>query len=131
MTVSICRAIAILLLVCFASQAQAVVKLNDGFNAFAGFGTNFSPGTFRLGYNAWEGGMISSGFVGAIKSFNWGQSTYSSFGLGFNADGFSSNLGFQAAVGFDYDMIWELGLRGELMGRTNFNGNSVGLAHLT
>jgi hypothetical protein len=106
--------------------AHATVNLNQGFNAFAGVAVALTPGTFRMGYNAWEGGMISPGFLGAIKSFPWGPSTYSSFGFGINSDGFKSMPGFQAAAGFDFDMFWNIGFRGEVMARTNLNGNSVG-----
>ena len=122
--------IGLFVLTLLSTNANATVRLNQGFNAFAAAGVNYTTGSFRAGYNAWEGGMLSPGFVGAIKSFAWGQSTYSSFGLGINADGFSSNLGFQAASGFVFDIFWNIGLRGELMGRTNFNGNSVGFGLL-
>jgi hypothetical protein len=109
----------------FASPAGATDNLNQGFNAFAAVGVALTPGSFRLGYNAWETGMISPGFFGAIKSFPWGKSTYSSFGFGMNSDGFKSMPGFQAAAGFDFDLFWNIGLRGEFMARTNLNGTAV------
>lgn len=119
------RSLIILIIFILIPKAKAEVHLNQGFNAYAAFGVAMTPGSFRLGYNAWEGGMISPGFLGAIKSFAWGKYTYSSFGFGVNSDGFASLPGFQAAAGFDFDIFANIGLRGEFMARTNFNGNAV------
>lgn len=125
MTIAVRRCLIILGFLAACSRGDAIVSLNRGVNAFAAFGVAMTPGSFRVGYNGWEGGMISPGFLGGIKSFAWGPSTYSSFGFGVNADGFNSNLGFQAATGFNFDMLWGLGFRGEFMARANFNGTAV------
>jgi hypothetical protein len=103
-------------------------KANAGFNAFAGAGSNFSfPGTLRAGSGDWEGGLLSSGFLGGNKVFSLSPKTYSSFALGINVDGFSTGLGFQAGLGFHQVLFRSIGLRGEVMARTNTNG--AALAH--
>lgn len=99
---------------------------SSGFNAFLAAGTNFTfPNAVRAGNGAWEGGLLSAGFIGANKNFPIGPHTYSGFGLGVNVDGFPSSLGFQASAGFNYELFWNIGLRGEMMARAVLNGSTL------
>ena len=96
----------------------------ESVHIYMAAGQNFYfPSSIRVGWGGWEGGTLSSGFVGLNKIFPLsGSSAYSSFGFGVNVDGFSSNLGFRSGVGVNYKMIWELGLRMEMFALANFNG---------
>jgi hypothetical protein len=113
-------------------ESQAIGQ--SSFTSFIGAGMNFTfPATIRLGSGSWEFGMLSPGFLGASEYFSLTPKTYSSFGLGINADGSPTGVGFQAGIGFYQELFWDIGFRAEMMARTNSNGasNAHGLAGLS
>lgn len=125
------RLAVILFLFVISERSLAVVSTNRGFSSYIAAGPNFVfPGALRIGYGDWEGGLISPGFLGVDKIFPIGGSTYSSFGVGFSANDFSSSGGPQVAIGFNWDLLWHIGLRGELVGRALFDGSSAGFGLL-
>ncbi len=122
--------LAFVLLIGFSKQAFAASRAsaNSGFNSFLGAANNFVfPGTIRVGWGDWEFGMLSPSFVGFDKVFSLGANTYSSFGIGGNADGYKAGVGIQIGAGFHYEIIWGVGLRGEVMAKSISNG--AGIAH--
>ena len=93
-------------------------------HAYVAFGNNFNfPGSVRLGWNKWEFGQISMGMYGAVKRNYFKPSYYSGFGLVLVGLGTEVGFGFTGSMGFDYDMIWGLGFRGELMGTVEHHGH--------
>lgn len=100
---------------------------NSGPNFYAAAGPNFIfPTSVRVGWDQWEAGLLSRGFIGFNKNFPvTNSSTYAGFGLGINSDSFSTNLGFQASVGFNYDLFAGIGVRGEILANANLNGNTT------
>jgi hypothetical protein len=113
----------------FTDAALAIGRVSStrsgGPNAYIAAGVNFViPGSVRIGWNSWEFGMLASDFYGASEHFPIGEHTYSSFGLGVGT-GITPNLGMQAAVGFNWNMFMNIGLRGELMANAVFNGASI------
>lgn len=95
-------------------------------HSYVAFGPNFAfPGAIRVGYKAWEAGLLSPGFLGIDKIFEIGNYTYSSFGFGFSANDFSSSAGLQVAIGINFGLVWGIGIRGEFIGRALFDGSSI------
>lgn len=113
----------LLIIVTFVNPTKAVGKIKTtGFKAYAAAGQNLIfPYSIRLGWNDWEVGRLSSNFIGASKYFPFGDYTYSSFALGVGYKGFSS-LGIQVAMGFNWTIFWDLGLRGEIIANAVING---------
>jgi hypothetical protein len=87
-----------------------------GLSATIGVGNNFgSPGTIRIGWNAWEYGMLTGRVYGASKLFFFSDSFYTSLGVGF----VESTLGVTAGIGAWYEMFWGIALRAEVSANVN------------
>lgn len=86
-------------------------KANE-YSFFVGVGPLLMmPGSFRLGINFWEFGMLNSWAYGVKRDFRRGN-TYSSFGLALVAP---SDPGIFAAIGYEKEIFWGL------TGRAEFN----------
>lgn len=121
--------IALIVLMCGLGPAASYgsSSSSQGFNFYAAAGPNFVfPTSIRLGWNRWEFGLLTRDFVGFNKTFPvTGRSIYSGFGIGINTDHYKKNVGFQVAVGFHYDLFWNLAVRGEMLANANLNGSTM------
>ncbi len=99
-----------------------------GLTAYFAAGPNFIiPGSFRIGWDQWEFGMLGHTLVGANKVFRLSSgNTYCGFGIGGDVEA-GSALGFQASMGWNYHLILGLGFRAEMLAFSAVNGRS--LAH--
>lgn len=113
----------------FSGNTLASGANENSFNFYFAAGPNFIlPTSVRLGLGRWEIGMLGRNFVGANKTFlSPNSAVYSGFALGVNTD-VSSNLGFQASVGVNYDMFWGIGLRAEILANANLNATATSYA---
>lgn len=113
-----------------AAPSRSSSSTGNGFNFYLAAGPNFIfPTSVRVGWNRWEAGMLGRGFVGFNKTFPVANSsTYSSFGLGLNADGLPTSIGFQAAFGVNYHLFWGTSFRAEMLANANLNGSSIAYA---
>lgn len=113
-------------------NVQASVSQKQGLTLYVAAGPNFVfPTSVRVGWNRWELGLLTRSFVGFNKTFPIsGRSSYAGFGIGFNSDPFQTNLGFQAALGYNYELPWNIGLRGEILANANLNGSTMSHALL-
>ncbi len=116
-----------MLVLIFSTHSALGATQATGPNLYLAAGPNFIfPSAVRAGWNRWEFGLLSRNFVGFNKTFPIsGRSFYAGFGLGINTDPFQKSLGFQAAVGFNYDLVWNLGFRGEMLAVANLNGSGT------
>ena len=122
------RALQILsvLVLIFSTHSALSASQATGPNLYLSAGPNFITSAVRVGWNRWELGLLSRNFVGFNKTFPIsGRAFYAGFGLGTNTDPFQKSLGFQAAVGFNYDLLWNLGFRGEMLAVANLNGSGT------
>jgi len=111
----------LILFFCFPNPAQAAPP--ERLYGFVGAGTNLSfPGTFRIGYKDWEGGLLIPGALGAQKRFFLVRHSYVSFGPALVAATPKTGLGFAASVGVDLLIGWGIGFRAEAMGVAGSNG---------
>lgn len=119
-----------LLIFLFSENLLAAPSRDGGFNFYMAAGPNFIvPTALRAGWNRWEFGILGRNFIGANKTFiSQKSSVYSGFGVGLSTDS-SSNLGFQASVGVNYDLFWGIGFRAEMLANAVLNGtaNAYGL----
>lgn len=108
-------------------SSSLALTMSPGLNTFWAFGQNFVfPGSARIGYQQWEGGILAPNFVGMAKSFSFSEKTYTSFGFGLDIVG-TVNPAFSAATGYKTRLIWGLDFRAELISRISVQ--SFGLAH--
>ncbi len=121
-----------ILVLSMSELVHASISGDKNFNFYLAAGPNFIfPTSVRVGWNRWEFGTLTRGFVGFNKTFPIsGRSIYAGFAVGINSDPFPSNAGFQASVGFNYELFWQLGLRGELLANANLNGSTMSHALL-
>lgn len=112
----------------FSEKTLAGGSKENGFNFYMAAGPNFvMPTSVRVGWNRWEIGMLGRNFIGANKTFLLPNSAvYSGFGLGVNTD-VSTNLGFQASVGVNYNW-WKIGFRAEMLANANLNSTATSYA---
>ncbi len=92
----------------------------DGFHAYAAYGINYSPASFRLGYEDWEVGLLNR-VPGFNKIFDVGSKNYSSFGLVIT----DSSIGTFSAIGTKFN-LWFIPMRAELS--AYFDAKSTGFA---
>ncbi|HEX4924262.1 MAG TPA: hypothetical protein VFV50_09250 [Bdellovibrionales bacterium] len=94
------------------------------FYAGAGTAVQF-PGTIRAGYGSWEGGLLTTGAVGADQLFRLDHGFYAAFGP---AAVFSEpvGLGFYGAFGGEWGLFWGLTLRTEMNAVAAHNGFARG-----
>jgi len=91
------------------------------FHAYGAYGINFSPASFRLGYDDWELGMLNR-VVGFNKIFDVGSTKYyTSFGFVIT----DSSIGTFSAIGTKFN-LWFIPMRAELSGY--FDAKSTGFA---
>lgn len=119
--------VVIILMFSFTVKLHAATSGAQGFNFYMAAGPNFViPTSVRLGWGRWEAGMLTRNFVGINKTFTApNSSVYAGFGLGVNTDPFQKNLGVQASIGVNYQLIWGLGIRAEMLANANFNSSSM------
>lgn len=91
----------------------------DGFHAYAAYGINYSPASFRLGYQDWEAGLLNR-VLGFNKIFDVGSSYYTSFGFVL-----TDSAGVYSGVGAKFN-LWFIPMRAELS--AYFTGQSTGFA---
>lgn len=111
-----------------AKTKKAAAAKQEGFTAYFAAGPNFIiPSSFRVGWDQWEFGMLGQTLIGANKVFRVPNgNTYCGFGVGGDVEA-GSALGFQASVGWNYNLILGLGFRVEMLAFSAVNGRS--LAH--
>jgi len=80
-----------------------------GVHGYAALGVNYSPGSFRLGYEDWEAGMLNRAY-GFDKIFDFGTRYYSSFGFVYTGD-----VGVYSGMGVKFD-LWFIPMRCEISG---------------
>lgn len=93
---------------------------------FYGLGTNFKPGeSIRLSVDDIEFGLLADQAMGVVKNFksDW---KYGSLGLATTGN----NLGLFGAMGFEWNMFWQVHFRGELYVLSYFDGFARGRALL-
>ena len=83
------------------------------------------PGAARLGYKAWEAGLLQPAVVGFDKVIPIGRVLYAALGPVATFQG-KTSFGFWAGFGFNYHLFWFLKLRGELSAVQSVNGYSNG-----
>lgn len=98
----------VLLFVSVQSRAQ-----HEAFHAYVAAGITFTPNTFRVGSEDWEGGLITNKRLGFGKIFDFGTRYYSSFGFVYTGD-----LGVYSAMGLKAH-LWIIPMRFELIGYTD------------
>jgi hypothetical protein len=110
----------------FSAETPRSASRPKGLNLYVAAGPNFVfPSSIRAGWNDWEGGMLSPGFIGINRVFFLNSGIYAALGLGVNSDAYPTNVGFQGSFGFRWNFLWKLGIRGEMLAKTNFNGNAI------
>jgi hypothetical protein len=119
------------LLFCFAIPSPAFVQGSTGahqpkgFSAFLGAGPNLIfPYSVRVGWNAWELGILNGDFKGINRVFFLNKTAYAGLALGVDANAFPGSLGFQGSLGVRWKLLGELGIRAEMAASTHFNGNT-------
>lgn len=118
----------------FCCQGAKATASVEGFHLFVGAGNNFVfPSTFRIGYQAWEYGQLSSNFWGAAKKFPVQKIYYTQMGIGMLSVG-ETTLGLSAALGCDFDLFVGLGFRVEIIGEVGANSfagaqGNIGLSY--
>ena len=109
------------LVILFASEILAAPP--QKFHNFLGVGPNFGfPGTFRVGYKDWEGGLLIPGAFGVQKRFFLLRHSYISFGPTLVAITPQIGFGFAGSAGFDLLIGWGIGFRGEAVGLVDHKG---------
>lgn len=94
---------------------------------YAGLGTAVQfPGTVRVGFNKWEGGLLTTGAIGADQIFELDRNFYAAFGPVATLGGESVGLGFYGAFGVECNLFWGLTFRGEMNGVAAHNGFARG-----
>lgn len=99
---------------------------HEAFHAYAAFGINYTPSSFRVGSGDWEAGMLN-GVYGFDKIFDFGSRYYSSFGFVYTGD-----PGFYSAMGLKFK-LWFIPMRCELSAYmdTKASGFASGLIGFT
>lgn len=112
----------IILTLILSPSASIAVEPRD-FHAYVAFGNNYNfPGSIRIGYNEWELGLLSMGVFGVVKRNYFQKHYYIEFGPSLIGSGSGVGFGFVAGLGFDYLLVWRLGLRGGILGFADHNG---------
>lgn len=111
-------ALPLLLLLPAAARAELFV--------YAGAGTAVQfPGTIRVGWGEWEGGLLTTAAIGADQLFRFDYGLYGAFGP---AAVFSepAGLGFYGAFGGEWGLFWGLTLRTEMNAVATHHGFARG-----
>lgn len=112
-----------------ASSVSVQAENRSGWSAYAAWGINYTfPGALRIGYDDWEYGLISQGFVGASKVFSAGSSTYTGFGIGLGSS--PNTLGFYGSAGYQGEMFWGIGFRTEMAATAFVDGSTFAIGLL-
>ncbi|MCC7404324.1 MAG: hypothetical protein IT288_07995 [Bdellovibrionales bacterium] len=110
-----------------AFSLPASARSKSGLHFFVGTSNQLTfPGTLRVGWEDWEMGMLHPTAYGATKLFFAGESLYSTLGVAATTQG-DLGLGLAGSIGFDYELIWGIGLRSELFAVYSYNGYSLGV----
>ncbi|MCC6277771.1 MAG: hypothetical protein IT289_07655 [Oligoflexia bacterium] len=95
-------------------------------HVFVGAGNNFVfPGAVRVGWDDWEGGLISRDTYGIGKRFFIGSKTYTQFGFAAVPAVTEFGVGLFGSLGFDLGIIWGIGFRGEVLALVEHHGQLI------
>lgn len=96
----------------FAAGENRMQVAGEGGYLFAGASSGLGLGTFRLGFEQWEAGLVNPQTFAVNKLISKGIS-YATFGP---AILISPKLGwgFFAGLGFELELIWGITVRGEM-----------------
>jgi len=94
---------------------------------YTGVGTAVQfPGTIRGGWGSWEGGLLTTGAIGADQIFRFDNNFYGAFGPVGTIGGEDWGLGFYGAFGVECDLFLGFTFRGEMNAVAAHNGFARG-----
>ena len=102
----------------------------EEYHVFSGFSINYADplGTVRLGNSKWEIGKLRPDTYGFNQLYRSSGVWYMTFGVGVTVP---FTMGFFMGGGFDWkNLLWKLGVRGELNSIVGINGYASGYGTL-
>lgn len=95
------------------------------FHAFLGLAPSYSGvGAARVGYKAYEVGLLSATGYGILKKFSVSKRIYASLGVGIF--GAAAEPGIHTNFGFYLPLFSKIGFRAEVLAEGNTHGNVYG-----